>query len=1246
MRGAQIALHGGKYVGSGSFGCTFSKPLAYHTEEGVESPPDSKLGKVMSRQDAEEEFAIARKLLDIDPDRVYGIYPDMPPVKVATQSAVQSAGGEEELLKCRNKAVRQGILGLPPAASHHSPSGSEGGGDDDGEAYQLIMTRALGDLVKVLLEAGGRGPPSLSILNAHMRALRNLYAGLEHMHANRVCHLDIKPANVVAVGAAVEAPEAYKFIDFGLSASFQDIMTPGVSEVLGYVYPSYPLIANIWWVSVQAAGGEEAQPPAPVYDPDPFHPRRRVVLHKFIEKMRAEYERYDWEPDFMQFSAIYTDNAAMHATYGRHEGAEARLMVARATDVYGLAKVTAYVYEQLTGVRFAEQRTGPEAVTFKTRDGWEELKLLSLVSTALGALLSDMMHMRIRDDAILARFDQVLSLLSEAATTAAAVAGQSAGAAALPTLEERARTFVLAVEAGGELAGLAQPPVASAMHEGVMLAAGDANRVGVLQALLASGAVAVNQVLPNGLTALMTASAQGNVPGILALVAAGADVNATLGGSGWTALMSAAHYGRPGVAAALLNAGAAVNQARRCGKTALSLAASRGHAAVVAELLKLAAAASKAGAAAADIANAVAVASSAALKAASAARAAATAAATAAVTTAAAARAGLVGADVAAAVTAAIAAAVEAASVTAASSTAADAALKAAALHQASATAASGSGGCHVNGVDAEGATALWHAAASGHSVIVSELLAAGAEVHTATATTGITPLMVAAIEGHANVVAELLKASATAAGAVDQALLDRASLDGYAALAHAANHGRASVVKALLEAGANVNRGGPGILTALMCAAANGRASVLPLLLAAGADVHAVNDHGTAAVALAAAYGHTSVLPLLLGAGASVDQPDARGYTALMHAAEHGHERTAAALIAAGANPSQADASGRNALLVAAAAGHSGVLSALLGSGSVAAAAGAGAAGAGELGQPQHQGGVNWVSPSGWTALLVAADGGSLSCVNVLLRAGAQVDQASKHREWTPLIHAAFKGHYHVVDALLRAGADANQAAANNVTALMVAAEKGHTATVSLLISRQANVAASSTLGGWTPLLLAAVNGYSASVAALLAGGAAADQRDQHVGKGWTPLMHAAEQGHADVVFELLSAGASADCAHQGAEEGGSTEHAEPGMSALMIASSRGQDRVVTLLLASGASVEAATSGGMTALMFAARFGRTAVLVKLLAAGASLDARDRSGRTALSFAESHGHLRAAVALAQASTPSSFVGKP
>ncbi len=89
--------------------------------------------------------------------------------------------------------------------------------------------------------------------------------------------------------------------------------------------------------------------------------------------------------------------------------------------------------------------------------------------------------------------------------------------------------------------------------------------------------------------------------------------------------------------------------------------------------------------------------------------------------------------------------------------------------------------------------------------------------------------------------------------------------------------------------------------------------------------------------------------------------------------------------------------------------------------------------------------------SREGYTALMLAANGGQEEATRMLLEAGADVNAVDKHGN-SPIMFAAQHGHDSIVRLLLEAGADRSIRATHGKTAADLARQNGHMSTVQLL--------------------------------------------------------------------------------------------------------------------------------------------------------------------------------------------------
>ena len=141
-----------------------------------------------------------------------------------------------------------------------------------------------------------------------------------------------------------------------------------------------------------------------------------------------------------------------------------------------------------------------------------------------------------------------------------------------------------------------------------------------------------------------------------------------------------------------------------------------------------------------------------------------------------------------------------------------------------------------------------------------------------------------AAALGKESVVAQLL--------AVDPLLVNSWSADGVTALHLACVYGHTSVVRLLLEQGANpsaVARDGTAA-TPLHNAVAGGFADIVILLLRRGGEVNAQQSRGWSALHVAAHYGFVDLVRLLIAHGASADLRNEAGETPHELAVASGH--------------------------------------------------------------------------------------------------------------------------------------------------------------------------------------------------------------------------------------------------------------------------------------------------------------------------------------------------------------------
>ncbi|NWU59484.1 ANKR6 protein, partial [Dromas ardeola] len=255
---------------------------------------------------------------------------------------------------------------------------------------------------------------------------------------------------------------------------------------------------------------------------------------------------------------------------------------------------------------------------------------------------------------------------------------------------------------------------------------------------------------------------------------------------------------------------------------------------------------------------------------------------------------------------------------------------------------------------------------------------------------------------------------------------------------------------------------------------------------------------------------------------------------------------------------------------------------------------------------------------------LLIAAYKGQVENVVQLINKGAKV-AVTKHGR-TPLHLAAHKGHLHVVQVLLKAGCDLDIQDDGDQTALHRAAVVGNTDVIATLIQEGCALDRQDKDGN-TALHEACWHGFSQSAKVLVKAGANVLAKNK---AGNTPLHLACQNSHSQSTRVLLLGGSRADLKNNA------------GDTCLHVAARYNHLPIVRVLLSAFCSVHEKNQAGDTALHVAAALNHRKVVKLLLEAGADASVVNNAGQTPLEVARQHNNPEVALLLTKASQVSRF----
>jgi ankyrin repeat protein len=461
--------------------------------------------------------------------------------------------------------------------------------------------------------------------------------------------------------------------------------------------------------------------------------------------------------------------------------------------------------------------------------------------------------------------------------------------------------------------------------------------------------------------------------------------------------------------------------------------------------------------------------------------------------------------------------------------------------------------------------------------------------------------------------------------------------------LADAAGRGDLTVVRTLIDGGADVNAAGVDGATALHWAVHADRLDMADMLLQAGANAAAGDRYGVTPLYLACVNGNAAMVRRLIEAGADPNAVDPVGETALMTAARTGVAGALAVLIDRGARVDTRDPEfAQTALMIAVREDHPAVVGLLI----------------------RHGAAVDAMTRTGPPpAFAPPCKGTGCGSEGVGINRGGLPDRGRRGEArggMTPLLYAARDGRPEAARMLVEAGADIELSEANGIRPLLMAVLNNHLDVARYLLEQGADVNADD-FWGRAPLWAAVEyrnldmnnrdqdsptdNGVDRGpilelIEVLLDAGASVNARTREVPPSRRWLYSLGDVSWVDFTGQtpFLRAALSADLAAMRLllEHGADPNMATPaGTTPLMAAagvnwvvaqtytvSTQARLDAVALCLELGADVNAANSMGLTALLGAANRGSNDIIEMLVAHGARLDVQDKEGRTALRWAE------------------------
>ncbi|XP_032360142.1 transient receptor potential cation channel subfamily A member 1b isoform X2 [Etheostoma spectabile] len=480
----------------------------------------------------------------------------------------------------------------------------------------------------------------------------------------------------------------------------------------------------------------------------------------------------------------------------------------------------------------------------------------------------------------------------------------------------------------------------------------------------------------------------------------------------------------------------------------------------------------------------------------------------------------------------------------------------------------------------------------------------------------------------------------------IDSQDLNSCDDQGNVPLHWAVERNKAESCRALLDLGANPNILNMVLMSPLHLAVSHGHNNLVELLLSYSAtDCNLQGDLGNTPVMLACSINNCEALSTLLKHGARLCQQNKLGHFPIHAAAFAGAKKAMEVILMAGEklghqvefHINYLDKSKSSPLHLAVRGGNIEAISLCLATGA-------------KVDQQQNDRS---------TPLHLACTQGATEVVKLLLSSFDQVEDIINLTDGacqTPLHRATIFDHKDLAEYLISLGADLNSIDCKGNSPLLLAASCGAWRTVTLLLSKGANVNVKDRSGcNFLHLTILQPKGLKNLPEELLQSGAVKALLSCEDNEGCTPLHYACRLGIHDSVKNMLGLSGQVGLSCKSKDKKSALHFAaqfgrlntckrlletitdsrllnegdERGLTPLHLASKEGHTKVVQLLLRKGALFHSDYKG-WTCLHHAASAGYTQTMDILLSANLKLlDKTDEDGNTALHIAAREGHVAA-----------------